>query len=386
MRRVLPLVCLALVGMAIPARAADGFSDVPDGTRYQAAILDLKATGAIHGYPDGSFHPDQWLNRAEFVSMLMKAEVDPKNQSCAGRTQSPFRDVPVSAWYFRAVCGAKAKGIVQGYGNKTFKPAEWVTVEEAAKMIAVAFGEKPVTASPWYKPFIAYLGDHHAIPPTMGNPQHNITRGELAEILWRLRENRKEEESLTADEVLSSSCVWDEQSVPANVNVQEVERTWLGWINGVRVARGLPGYSYDKQLERTAIAWSGRAKAKGSISHKRDGQTLYYDYPRIEQWFKDEGLTFLNDHSMTFTENIGYGYYDCAKKDCTQALIAAIRTTFDFYKSEEGKKDAPHWNSIINPRFRLLGVGIAVDEVAKTYYITTHYATRITSDPEPVCP
>ncbi len=387
MRLCLAFLFFIMSTVAFPAFAADVFSDVPASNPYAAAIMDLKAKDIMHGYSDGSFHPDQWLNRAEFTAVVMQAEVDPKNELCAGRSRSPFGDVPVTSWFFRSVCGAKLKGIVEGYDDKTFKPDEPISFAQASKIIAVAFGQKLTAgSSPWYKSSIFYLSDHHAIPLALGNPQQYVTRGELAEILWRLKENKQDEDSLTADDVLGSACAWEKQDAPPNVDMQEVERTWLGWINGVRAQEGLSAYLYDKQLERTALVWSQRARQRGSISHKRHGQTLYYDYPRIEQWFADEGLTFQNDHRMTFSESIGYGRYVCAKSDCTQALIDAIRTTFDFYLAEKGKENSPHWNSILNPRFRMVGVGVAVDEAAHTYYITTHYATSITSNPSPVCP
>ncbi len=40
----------------------------------------------------------------------------------------------------------------------------------------------------------------------------------------------------------------------------------------------------------------------------------------------------------TFTESIGYGSFRCNKEDCTDALIAASKKTFNFFMSEAGRK------------------------------------------------
>ncbi|MDD5055374.1 MAG: hypothetical protein PHZ00_03850 [Candidatus Peribacteraceae bacterium] len=50
------------------------------------------------------------------------------------------------------------------------------------------------------------------------------------------------------------------------------------------------------------------------MSHKRDGQTSYYDYPLITKWFAGLGLTFRNVKGMSYSESIGYGPFICCGK------------------------------------------------------------------------
>ena len=103
-------------------------------------------------------------------------------------------------------------------------------------------------------------------------------------------------------------------------------------------------------------------------------------------WFADLDLRFKNISRITFTENIGYGYYNCKYSDCTGALIQAVKSTFNFFMSEKGRAYAPHYDSIVNPHYRQIGLGIALDASSKKYYLTVHYGTEIISDPDPVCP
>jgi|CXWL01.1.fsa_nt_gi uncharacterized protein YkwD len=161
------------------------------------------------------------------------------------------------------------------------------------------------------------------------------------------------------------------------VDMKVVRQTWLGWYNTERESLGRAPYTYNSRLNNSAYRWSKAARSRGYIDHKRPGQTAYYDYPIIAQWFKDFGLVFENVYRVTFSENIGGGYYKCVESDCTQEMIDALRPTFDFYMREKGKPSAPHYNSMTNKYFKEIGLGIAVNNSNGKLYITIHYGTRI---------
>lgn len=48
------------------------FSDTPPGTWYDTAIRTLTSEGIVNGYEDGSFRPGHMVTRAEFVAMAMR--------------------------------------------------------------------------------------------------------------------------------------------------------------------------------------------------------------------------------------------------------------------------------------------------------------------------
>ena len=144
----------------------------------------------------------------------------------------------------------------------------------------------------------------------------------------------------------------------------------------------------NEELDYSAVTWSETALKRGNITHKRDGQKAYYDYKKIGDWFKGLGLQFKNVNKATFTENIGWGVYKCpadANADCTEQMKKAIRTTFDFFLKEKGKKYRPHYNSLMKNEFRKIGVGLTVDEKKHRYYLTIHYATELVNKPLEVC-
>lgn len=92
----------------------------------------------ISGYPDGTFHPRQEINRAEFLTMLIGALRDDYVENANG--SSSFSDVPVNAWYGDVVAYAQKNEIVFGRPDGTFGPTEPITRSEASIMTARALG------------------------------------------------------------------------------------------------------------------------------------------------------------------------------------------------------------------------------------------------------
>jgi uncharacterized protein YkwD len=131
--------------------------------------------------------------------------------------------------------------------------------------------------------------------------------------------------------------------------------------------------------------WAEHSAEMRTISHKRPGQTAYYDYAKITDWFQELGVEFANINGVTFTENIGRGYFYCGEQDCTSSLISVIRTTFESYLSEKNLSSRPHYNAIFNPFFTKIGVGITIDAETDQYYIVTHFAADFTNISTDLC-
>jgi len=373
------------LGALVPSTyAAREFSDVLTDEPARDAIAAVAEQGIVNGYSDGTFRPDQRVNRAEFVKMVLQAseERDTIRRCDVGG----FLDVPDRAWFAPYVCVAKRRDIVKGYDDRTFRPAEKITVGEAASMLASAFhlplGEP---TEPWYEQPLVSLQERQALPLTLVSAKSYLTRAQAADMIWRLDADIRTQPTTTAAALVDARCQWFEDQPIANVDLDEIRRVWISWLNAERKAVGAEPLRMDPQLNRTAEIWSVRAKDKGQITHKRDGQTAYYDYTGIEQWFVDQGLHFLNVQRSTFSESIGWGIYRCTG-DCTSSLLGAIRSTQDMYLGEKGKASRPHYNSMVNPSFTRVGVGVTVDPQTKKYFITTHYATSTVGNPLPICP
>lgn len=94
----------------------------------EANINKLVASGAISGYPDGTFTPDNTITRAEFVSIIVKAfKLVPKDSKV-------FNDT-ANHWAKDAISIAAGNGIVGGYDSANFGPDDKITREQMAVII-----------------------------------------------------------------------------------------------------------------------------------------------------------------------------------------------------------------------------------------------------------
>lgn len=161
------------------------------------------------------------------------------------------------------------------------------------------------------------------------------------------------------------------------INIGELQTTWLGWVNDLRAKRGRQAYTLEPLLHKTAADRSETMKNKWVGDHRRFATSPYYAYGEIEQRFADRGVTFVNISRATFTENIGRATFRCKTTDCTQTAIDAMRQTWNFYLREEWTTNDAHRRTLIHPLFTIVGLGIAVDESAGKFYLTTHYGTKL---------
>lgn len=188
------------------------FSDVPVTHANAEAIAYMKALGMIQGYTDGTFKPEATINRAECTKMMMKftshswQETNDRGETYE-QWLSHFSDVHLNDWYSSFLYQASRLGIVAGYPDSTFQPGRDVIFVEAAKMISVAIDPHDFTPptsnpdDPWYKRFIVNLAMQNAIPTSINRFDQNITRGEMAEIIWRLKTGNTEKSSRTFEQL-----------------------------------------------------------------------------------------------------------------------------------------------------------------------------------------
>ena len=198
----LSLVLAVFLFGASPA-LAQSFSDVPKEHNYFDAIEYVKSNSIVQGYSDGTFKPDNTINRAEFLKILIEAKI--KNSDIIlNCIEQPFSDVPVAEWYAAYACFAKQEGIIKGYSDGSFKPSQTITFAEAAKIVVNTMIEKTEEGSgeDWYKPFVQKLEDREIFADMQYCPTGNdfdpecapdklkLTRGNMAGIIYLLK-NKK---------------------------------------------------------------------------------------------------------------------------------------------------------------------------------------------------
>lgn len=191
LRRTLAfLVSGGLLLQLSPAYAAISFRDVYDAHENAEAIDALKKSGVLQGYADGSFKPGAAINRAEFLKIILEARDD-----VAFSGGSCFPDVK-NQWFAPYVCTAKEEGIVSGYPDGLFKPEKDISFVEAAKILSLAYGQSVDTGyQDWFEPYARALEQSKAIPTSVHALDEKLTRGEMAEMMWRLSSGKTDRPS-----------------------------------------------------------------------------------------------------------------------------------------------------------------------------------------------
>jgi len=104
--------------------------DVSETAWYFDAVRFVSVNSLMNGYGDGRFGPDVNLSRAQLAQILYNHAGRP-----AVTGASPFTDVVNGEWYVNAITWAAAQGIVGGYGNGLFGPNDNITREQLAVIL-----------------------------------------------------------------------------------------------------------------------------------------------------------------------------------------------------------------------------------------------------------
>lgn len=110
---------------------SSSFKDVYSYTWYNKYIGYEEDKNIITGYEDGTFHPEEPLNRAELAMIIVKY----KGMKLSDDTSSAvFKDID-GHWAKRAIQACYERGYVTGYEDNTYKPDNYITRAEAVSMI-----------------------------------------------------------------------------------------------------------------------------------------------------------------------------------------------------------------------------------------------------------
>lgn len=106
------------------------FGDVPANSWFAPYVEEAKNLGFVSGYGSGGFWPNEYVNRAAALKILLGAAgLD------ATGTSAEFSDVPSDAWFANYVGFAKAHDIVGGYADGRFGPGDFMTRAQVAKVV-----------------------------------------------------------------------------------------------------------------------------------------------------------------------------------------------------------------------------------------------------------
>lgn len=136
-RAQLTKIVLNTFGIKTGTVTVNPFTDVSWEMWYAPYVSKAQELGIVEGYKDGNFKPDQAVTRAEALKIVFEtAAIAIKDDYKVDK--NPFKDVPSGQWFTKYVLYGYTVGVIQGYGDSTFKPEQNVTRAEFAKMAVKA--------------------------------------------------------------------------------------------------------------------------------------------------------------------------------------------------------------------------------------------------------
>jgi hypothetical protein len=173
----------------LPKESAEplAFSDVKPDHAHAEFIDKLHERGIVQGFPGNLFKPDQPVTRAEALKIILMAF----ETAIKDAPQSSFSDIHPTDWHIGIVETAKKLGIVNGYGDGSFKPNNPVNRAEITKIICKTGNTPtlPPTQNPftdvekttWFAPFAATAKTREMFlaSDNRWQPAARVTRGEM---------------------------------------------------------------------------------------------------------------------------------------------------------------------------------------------------------------
>lgn len=203
---------LGLGAALLPTVALAAFSDVRTDHPNADAIMYAQEEGIVQGYNDGTFKPSKQITRAEFTKIIVAAALgydpaqDPTGADVFALEGLVFTDLKTGAWYVPFVRKSVQALIVSGYPDGTFRPDQTINFAEAAKIVVRAFGIHTADDDVWYRPYVRALGVRSAIPTSVDAFESPLTRGEMAEIVYRLKTKMQDKSSHTYEEMAGADA------------------------------------------------------------------------------------------------------------------------------------------------------------------------------------
>jgi len=103
-------------------------------------IEQVVTAGLMSNLPDGQFHSESFISRAELASILVKAFRLDKRAAATQENLIEVKDVPNTNPAFNDIQTVLKTGIMKGYRDNMFFPNQKVTRAEAFAIFAQAYG------------------------------------------------------------------------------------------------------------------------------------------------------------------------------------------------------------------------------------------------------
>ena len=240
-------ICVVLCVSLVVGVLAASFTDLAEDHWAYQNIMELSGEGVINGYADGTFRPEAYVTRAEFVKLI----------GATGEVKSgDFADLPKTHWAYEYVMKSGVD-----YERRNFRPDENITRAEVLDILWNRYGTKTDVQVPgiiadqhdnkdaviWAYSYGLMIGDD-GINLRLSD---DLSRAEAVALILRSRNMDTSNQRLLADNVadtllekmFNSTMYFDSAyNKDATMTVGEISRAAL------RIAHGTHNILYSKDI------------------------------------------------------------------------------------------------------------------------------------------
>ena len=258
--------------------------------REGQATAELLETSYVDGYPDGTFHPDEPISRAEAVSLIISATTNP--DTIRNKYTTEFTDLLKSDWYYDAIAYLEYMDILPSewnessllYAEKSITRGEFVyIVDNILPKYPVSiklFDFSDVSSdSPYYNAIMsaARSGCVNGFEDGSFGPEKTLTRAEAVTIINRYIDRTPASDAVS--DFSDTSGHWAETQIAA-ASSDLASGNWTFSSLGEQYVIPAPGSgaeNYVKSLYAQSSYLSGEAIREGVdvISEQMKKDILY---------------------------------------------------------------------------------------------------------------
>lgn len=135
-KSLISILVFALVLSLSMVVFAATYSDI-SGHWAESSIERWSKEKIVEGYNDGTFRPDEYITRSEFVTIIMRIFEPEKVADIKS-----YKDISKDAWYYDALARAVGMEALQGDPDITMRPEAYITRQEAVVILNRIIGLK----------------------------------------------------------------------------------------------------------------------------------------------------------------------------------------------------------------------------------------------------
>ncbi len=311
--------------------------EVESVNSHKHSLEILSALGIVEGDVE-AFDESENITRAEYVQYIVKL-LGVTETLGISEGSMPFSDVPLAYWAAPYIAYANSVGLISGYQNGEFGPEDWLTYEQAIKIVLAAIGhtEKNTYFTGYPHSYVQFADKLGLLDNVNGSIGAEIKKGDAIELIYNALESEiviqygfGSENKYKTDGTTLLEGYWDIKKVEGVFNADEYRNAYgdslpsAGMIEIDRVAY----YVGDLTIDGSLLFKNVTAYVK--MDNKTSKGKLVY----MEQGDDGECIELLGDYVDSKTDRDAVRYYEGQKlKSARLSENASVLKNGRYYKS-----------------------------------------------------